>query len=96
MFPKGRHSAVNRIEKMVGKMKGLLKSTGVFKKLKMGQYSISAAETILSATVSSINTWPLCIVEGQFITPMSWGEASGEMSISNEELGLKQQNPTLT
>ena len=29
--PKGRHSAVNRIEIMVSKMKGLLRSTGVFK-----------------------------------------------------------------
>ena len=89
MFPKGRHSAVNEIEKMVGKMNGLLKSTGVFNKLKTGQYSISAAETIILATVSSMNTRPLCIVEGQFITPMSWGEAAGEMSISNDALGLK-------
>ena len=47
------------------------------------------AETILLAATSSINTRPLCIVDSQFITPMSWGEASGEMSISNEALGLK-------
>ena len=37
VFPKGRHSAVNRIEVMVGKVKGILRSTGVLKKLKTGQ-----------------------------------------------------------